>query len=118
MEGLVKMAARVPQAVLVKMENVEATEVPESMAGLVEMEAPAELVGQAHLAEMVETVVLEVAVRQVVMAAMVEQEATEEMEGTAVMVVTDKRPSSGLGGSMVQPDRCKKPGVSRLQYEG
>ncbi|MBN2974689.1 hypothetical protein JWR98_13530 [Pseudomonas sp. MAFF 301380] len=61
-----------------------------------ETEAPAVLVGQVPLAEMVETVELEAAVLQVVMAAMAEQEATEEMAGTAVMVVTDKMPSSGL----------------------
>ncbi len=58
--------------------------------------APAERVAQVHLAEMVETVELEAAVLQVVMAAMAEQEAMEEMAGTAVMVVTDKMPSPGL----------------------
>ncbi|MBC3197069.1 hypothetical protein [Pseudomonas poae] len=58
--------------------------------------APAERVAQVHLAEMVETVELEAAVLQVVMAAMAEQEAMEEMAGTAVMVVTDKTPSPGL----------------------
>lgn len=46
-----------------------------------------------HLAEMAEMVVLEAEGLQVVMAAMVVQEVTEEMEGTeaaAEMVVTDK----------------------------
>ncbi|MEO8490955.1 hypothetical protein [Pseudomonas sp.] len=62
---------------------------------------PEELVGQVHLAEMAETVVLEAAGLQVVMAAMVVQEAKEEMAGTeatAGMAVTDKMLSPGPVG--------------------
>ncbi|KPY09320.1 Unknown protein sequence [Pseudomonas coronafaciens pv. oryzae] len=87
MEGLDKMVARAPQEVLVKMAGVEAMEVLESTAGLVETEEPVELEGLARLAEMVEMVVLEAEVRRAVMAAMVVQEVMAE---TAVMGVTAK----------------------------